>query len=975
MHHSKDPLFQILFNQLAEARLILKAEFPNFIVISSNSAWQNQSGTDKLYPGLNMDDLFLQVIEKGEALVLQPVLDNHSDKDTWFELEILPIKDISGDSTTYLMCTLYDVTERVNGEHALTASKVASAGLLLNNQELNEELATSNEELAAANEELTAVNEELLSAQERLRLLNNDLELLVQQRTLDLQHSEQKARFIVEDAPVAIGVLEGRNLIIDSANKKMLEIWGKDESVIGKTLREGLPELEGQAFLGILDDIFVTGSVFYGNEVMAVLEYSGILKEGYFNFVYQPVKDELGRTLSIMVVATEVTEQVKARKVIEESAHQLRRMVMTTPIGLTILKGTELSIEIANQPMLDIWGRRDEEVIGRNLTNVFPELADQPFPALLRNIFDTGKRVAEPSAKATIVLSDGTFKEIYVDFSYDPLFDLDGNVEAILASVKDVTELTEGRKMLQQRQEELETLNEEFLAANEELVATNDELFETQEDLKLLFERLKDNETRFRSLFEQSPVGMCFLKGEELIIELANENILKIWGRTREEVVGKPHALARPELRGQPMNEWLREVYVTGIPRINNELKVKLYDKGGLREAFVHSLYHPLKDEQGVVTGLLIILSDVTPWVQTRKQVEWAQEQLSQAIQSAELGTWYIKTETREFIPSQRLKELFGFQKDEVMTFADAIKLITDDYRESVVKAIEDTIENGSRFELEYPIHSYRDGQLRWLRSTGKLYPAESGTASHFSGTVLDITAHKLEEIRKNDFIAIVSHELKTPLTSLKGYLQLMRGRFDSSAAHSFFSTVSEKSLAQVEKMHSLVKGFLDVARLESAKLVLNLQPMRIDQLVLESAEEASLMYDQHEIIVEYCEPVEVMADRDKITQVLGNLLSNAIKYSPRGKIVSMSCKVIGTEVLVEVKDQGMGIKQHEISKVFDRFYRVETKHTTTISGFGIGLYLCAEIIKLHNGRIWVESKIGVGSSFFFSLPIGKVSP
>lgn len=970
MHHSKDPLFQILFNQLSDARLILKAELPDFIVVSSNVAWQNQTSVAELYPELNLEEVYLQVIKKGQVLTLYPVLDTHMGRQVWLELEIHPIKDATGEATEYLMCTLYEVTARVLREQALNTSKEEQQDLLVNNQELNEELASSNEELAAANEELTAINEELLSTQERLQQLNAELELRVQQRTLELQHSEQKARFIVEDAPVAIGVLEGRALVIDSANKRMLEIWGKDETVIGKALHLALPELEGQAFLDILDDIFDTGTAFYGNEVMAVLEYSGVLKEGYFNFVYHPIKDEQGHTLSIMVVATEVTAQVMARKVVEESAHQLRRMVMTTPIGLTILKGRELRIEIANQQMLEIWGRTEADVLDQNLTDVFPELTDQPFPDLLRNIFDTGKQVANPAAKATIGLPDGTTKEIYVDFSYDPLFDLEGKVEAILASVNDVTEVIEGKRMLQQRQEELETLNEEFLAANEELVATNDELFETQEDLKQLFERLRDNETRFRGLFDQSPVGMSFLKGEELVIDLANENILKIWGRSREEVIGKPHHLARPELQGQPMLKWLREVYETGIPRVNNELKVNLYHNGGLREAFVHSLYHPLKDENGRVTGLLVILSDVTPWVQARKQVEWAQEQLNQAVQSAELGTWYLNTDNMEFVPSARMKELFGFQSDEVMTYEDAINLIAEDYQESVVKAMQETIANGSRFELEYPVQSYKDGQLRWLRATGKLYPAEPGSVAHFSGTILDITTHKLEEIRKNDFIAIVSHELKTPLTSLKGYLQLMRNKFDDTAAHAFFSTISEKSLGQVEKMHSLVKGFLDVARLESAKLVLNLQPTPIGQLVAEVAEEAGLIYNQHEITVDYCDAVEVLADREKIAQVLANLLSNAIKYSPLGKVVFITCRLTETELIIEVKDQGMGIKQHEITKVFDRFYRVETKHTTTISGFGIGLYLCAEIIKLHKGRIWVESEVGVGSSFFFSLPL-----
>lgn len=952
MHHSKDPLFQILFNQLAEARLILKAESPDFTVISANSAWKALSGPlvadylPRLFPALEITTQFLTVMGSGETLTKAAVADHQLTHGRWLELEIQPIRDASGARTEYIMCTLFDVTARISGEQELT------------------------EQLAASNEELTAINEELLTAQEGLRQLNLGLEQRVAERTAELKLSEQKARFIVEDAPVAIALLTGRELLIESANKMILELWGKADTILGRPLRAALPELEGQAFFGILDRIFDTGTAFYGTEVKARLEYSGVMEEKYFNFVYHPVKDAEGNTQSIMVVATDVSDQVQARKVIEESAHQLQRMVMTTPIGLTILKGPELGIEIANVQMLQIWGRTSQEVLGKNLTDVFPELVDQPFPEMLRQIFETGERIAKPASKAKISLTNGSEKEIYVDFSYDPLFDMDGKVEAILASVTDVTDLIESKQILQQRQEELEALNEEFQAANEELVVTNEELSETQEDLKTLYGRLKESEIRFRGLFDQSPIGMCFLKGEDLVVDLVNENILKIWGRSKEEVIGKPHRLARPELEGQPMNDWLEEVYRTGVERVNNELKVNLYDNGGLREAYVHSLYHPLKDSKGRVNGLLVILTDITQWVQTRKQIEWAQEQLRMAVQSAELGTWYMSTATREFVPSGRLKEFFGFRQEEEMGFDDAINLIAEDYRESVAKAIEETLANGGRFELEYPVNGHEDGQLRWLRATGKLYPATPGAEAHFSGTVLDITARKLEEIRKNDFIAIVSHELKTPLTSLKGYLQLMQVKSKNAAEHQFFSTVSDKSLAQVEKMHALIKGFLDVARLESAKLVLNLQAMQMEELIAEAAEEADLMYHHHDIVVEACEAVEVLADRDKIAQVLGNLLSNAIKYSPLGKLVVIRCRVLNQELVVEVQDQGMGIKQPEIGRLFDRFYRVETKHTTAISGFGIGLYLCAEIIRLHQGRIWAESEVGVGSSFFFSLPL-----
>jgi signal transduction histidine kinase len=113
-----------------------------------------------------------------------------------------------------------------------------------------------------------------------------------------------------------------------------------------------------------------------------------------------------------------------------------------------------------------------------------------------------------------------------------------------------------------------------------------------------------------------------------------------------------------------------------------------------------------------------------------------------------------------------------------------------------------------------------------------------------------------------------------------------------------------------------------------------------------------------------------IQADHDKIGSVITNLISNAVKYSPKGKEIDIKCEVIGNRAQVSVKDEGMGLKPQDREKVFERYYRVESGHTQQISGFGIGLYLSAEIIRRHGGEIWVESESGIGSTFYFSLPL-----
>lgn len=172
-----------------------------------------------------------------------------------------------------------------------------------------------------------------------------------------------------------------------------------------------------------------------------------------------------------------------------------------------------------------------------------------------------------------------------------------------------------------------------------------------------------------------------------------------------------------------------------------------------------------------------------------------------------------------------------------------------------------------------------------------------------------------------------------------------------------------------------MINGFLNVTRLESGKIHLDKVEFKMDDLVREIIEETSPIMSGHEIKLIPCDCVTVSADRDKIGQVITNLISNAVKYSPRGKLVEVICSRIGNEAQLSIRDEGMGIRTDDKSRLFDRFYRVETSHTQNISGFGIGLYLSAEIIRRHNGKIWVESEKGVGSTFFFSLPLSGEEP
>jgi PAS domain S-box-containing protein len=262
------------------------------------------------------------------------------------------------------------------------------------------------------------------------------------------------------------------------------------------------------------------------------------------------------------------------------------------------------------------------------------------------------------------------------------------------------------------------------------------------------------------------------------------------------------------------------------------------------------------------------------------------------------------------------------------------------------------------------------NGNYRWHLNIASPILNENGEITMWVGSTTDIQRLKEEEQRKTDFIGMVSHELKTPLTSLSAYLQLLQSRA-LKTGDTFTAPALDKSVNQVKKMTTMINGFLNVSRLQSAKISINKQSFNISELLEDLKSETSATISSHQInFSEPAKDLRIMADRDKIEQVINNLVSNAVKYSPAGTGINIACLQVENNIRFSVADQGFGIKPEDQQKLFGLYYRIENPQSKNISGFGIGLYLCAEIIKLHAGKIWVESQPGIGTIFYFNLPI-----
>lgn len=347
------------------------------------------------------------------------------------------------------------------------------------------------------------------------------------------------------------------------------------------------------------------------------------------------------------------------------------------------------------------------------------------------------------------------------------------------------------------------------------------------------------------------------------------------------------------------------------------------------------------------------------------KELAYSEALMHSAIESAQMGTWYIHTITREFKSSARTREIFGFDQDKRMTYHEVLARIHTDQRQMVLDAIENSIQECAQFNVEYQIDKLNDNDIVWVRCIGNIHYDDNGMPDFITGVIQDITEQKKDEQRKNDFIGMVSHELKTPLTSLSAYVQILQKGFKGT--DQILIGLLDKAYGQIKRMNRMINGFLTISHLESGKIHLNKEHFRLDKLLAATIEEISMMGPDHQFKHLPGDEIMAFADQEKIINVISNILINAVKYSPGKTIIEVRCYKDDGYATVSVKDYGIGIKLTDIQKLFERYYRVEGNNR--ISGFGIGLYLSAEIIHRHNGKIWVESEVGKGSTFYFSLP------
>ncbi len=278
------------------------------------------------------------------------------------------------------------------------------------------------------------------------------------------------------------------------------------------------------------------------------------------------------------------------------------------------------------------------------------------------------------------------------------------------------------------------------------------------------------------------------------------------------------------------------------------------------------------------------------------------------------------------------------------------------------------TIQYCTDFEIVHRLKRAADEKYRWHFSQAIPYKNNKNEVVAWFGISTDIDDQKVALEKKDEFISIASHELKTPVTSIKGYVQILQFNFSQEGNTHAAGLLSKVDL-QINKLTQLISDLLDVTKIENGQLQYHIDNFDFNTLVYEIAEETGRVLKKHVVNTMLAPSKNINGDRNKIGQVITNFIENAGKYSPAGAQIIINTVINKNSLRLNVQDFGIGIPEEQQCKIFERFFRVSAEKENTYAGLGLGLYISAEIIKRHNGVIGVDSKKGEGSVFYFELP------
>jgi len=467
---------------------------------------------------------------------------------------------------------------------------------------------------------------------------------------------------------------------------------------------------------------------------------------------------------------------------------------------------------------------------------------------------------------------------------------------------------------------------------------------------------------------------------------LGDEEIRRFRVRATEGTSGEVFRTQQPIILYDAMNDPRTLKENVGLLNVTNGVCVPLViekrdeDTNKVLERRVIGVMHVfnkrygnvfIQEDVNLLTRLALNAASVIANAQMYREVVEKKEELEHVIESVYAGIIMVNNNGRIMQMNASAKHIFGMDSSArvIGDYRDVIK--HESVQELITKALGENAEIEEEVTLPDP-NSVDEDEERIFQAQTAMVRGEDQVNIGIVAIFTDITEIRSIERMKTAFVSTVSHELRTPLTSIKGFistlLQDTEGFYDADTIHEFYTIIDQ----ECDRLTRLISDLLNVSRIEAGR-ALDLNPVNVDVAeIVEKVVAAQKSYtSKHEFAVDIDSDLpEIVADRDKVDQILTNLTNNAVKYAPEGGVITVEGRGLDGKIRLSVSDQGIGIPAEHLAKVFDRFHRVDNRDTRKAGGTGIGLYLVKHLVEAHGDKIWAESEVGKGSSFIVELPL-----
>lgn len=865
-------------------------------------------------------------------------------------------------------------------------------------------------------------------------------------------------------APSFIAVLRGPDHVFERVNQRYVELIGGRE-VIGKSVREALPEIEGQGYFELLDRVYSTGEPYTLVDAKVTLNRAERPTTLSLEFVYQPMLDATGNVTGIICQGIDLTEKRAAEanvaRVTAES-ERLRRMYATAlsnTADFVYLFDLDGRFTYVNQSLLNLLQKELTDVVGKDFFELdYPSDLAAKLHAQIKQVIASGLTLRDET-NYTSPLGTESYEYIFV-----PVWGIDGKVEAVAGSTREISERKRTEHALRESEQRHRAL----------VTATSDVVYGMSADWS-----------------EMKP-----LDGRGLVA--SNTHPISDW--LEKNVPRNEHARLKHAIRD-------------AIDRKGPfELEHQIYrSDGSLGWTFSRAI--PLLDADGEIREWFGTASDVTRRKAAEEALNDIRSRMEAALAAGAIGTWSWDVEADCFYGDASLARIFGVDQPAVDggKISMILKSIHDDDIARVTKLIEEALAHGDQYEADYRVKQ-PDGGVKWVTARGRIERDSNRIPIRFPGVVIDVTERKLAEAnlskvseeserrrriyetilsntpdfayvigldhrfvycndpllrmwgcrwedaigktfleigyepwhaemherevdqvkltrqpvrgeipfhgthgrriydyifvpvfdangeveavagttrdvtdrkaseeasreadrKKDDFLALLAHELRNPLAPIRNGLQVMRLADGDLEAIAHAREMMDRQLSHMVR---LIDDLLDISRITRNKMELRRSRISLEEVVKHAVEASAHLVGNAEHILKVSlppEPVMLDADLTRLAQVLSNLLANSAKYTPRGGNISLSAKQADHEVVISVSDTGLGIPAAALPRIFDMFSQVDRNVERSTGGLGIGLALVKGLVEMHGGIVSVESVEGAGSTFYVRLPIAS---